>query len=149
MFVPGTTSEMVLTFFAELLRIYCWLLSSSSCLPTMTTPRTAATALSEQDKADIETTKQLPWTPQLLPLAIRRPTLICEQPPAGTPPSEASSFLPESGKDPATPRNQGIVMPTLGAPLCPPLLEQLQSSFNNSIEQPACTLQSVEKQASS
>lgn len=92
----------------------------------MTTPRVTATALSEQDKAYIEAATQLSWTPQLLPLTIRRPTSICEQQPAATSSGEAIPFLPESKEDPVTPRNQGIVMPTLGAPRCPPLLEQLR-----------------------
>jgi len=93
----------------------------------MTTPKVPGTALSEQDKAYIEANTQLPWTPQLHPLAIRRPTLICKQQPAGTPSSETSPYLlPESVEDPITPRNQGIPTPTLGAPLCPPPLGQRQ-----------------------
>jgi hypothetical protein len=90
----------------------------------MTTPRPAGIALSEQDKASLEAAKQLPWTPPLLPLTIRRPLITTDQqqPVATSTPAVGDPYL-STAEDPVTPRNQGIIMPTFGAPRCPPLLE--------------------------
>jgi hypothetical protein len=87
----------------------------------MTTPRTAPISLSEQEKASLEAAKQLPWTPSLLPLNIRRSTVIRE---ATTPVLPSPAAAAGCVEDPVTPRNQGIVLYIPGAPLCPPLLER-------------------------
>ena len=89
----------------------------------MTTPRTAPVTLSEQDKASLEAAKQLPWTPPLLPLSIRRPILICDTTPG-------PSVSKQEQEDPVTPRNQGITLRIPGAPRCPPLLQQPQQEKN-------------------
>ena len=96
----------------------------------MTTPKTNPVTLSHQDKASIEAAKQLPWTPPLLPLTFRRPLISSDQPALETSKAAGSPLLLESQEEPVTPRNQGIVMATPGAPLCPPLLERGRQQIN-------------------